>query len=107
MNNGTDINGDWYYPNGYTGYEQYYIDMEGFWRQLYCPEKEFYQVFISSEQYQQNPGLYFIRHNLDKGGTYLPENKDSIYGYTVCSSSIPYNAGYKYYKRGPAEEDSP
>jgi hypothetical protein len=21
-----------YYPSGYTGYEQYYQDMEGFWR---------------------------------------------------------------------------
>lgn len=26
------------YPTGYTGYEQYYIDMEGFWRQLYNPD---------------------------------------------------------------------
>lgn len=25
-----------YYPTGYTGYEQYYIDLSGFWRQLYC-----------------------------------------------------------------------
>ena len=24
------------YPTGKTGYEHYYIDMEGFWRQLYC-----------------------------------------------------------------------
>lgn len=27
-----------YYPKGITGYEQYYIDIEGFWRQLYNPE---------------------------------------------------------------------
>ncbi len=27
-----------YYPSGYTGYEQYYTDMEGFWRQLYNPD---------------------------------------------------------------------
>ena len=27
-----------FYPTGMTGYEQYYIDMEGFWRQLYNPE---------------------------------------------------------------------
>ena len=27
-------NGD-LYPTGRTGYEQYYIDMEGFWRLLY------------------------------------------------------------------------
>ena len=28
-----------YYPTGITGYEQYYIDIEGFWRQLYNPEE--------------------------------------------------------------------
>ena len=27
-----------YYPSGLTGYEQYYIDMSGFWRDLYNPE---------------------------------------------------------------------
>lgn len=26
------------FPDGQTGYEQYYIDMQGFWRQLYNPE---------------------------------------------------------------------
>jgi hypothetical protein len=26
------------YPTGQTGYEQYYIDMQGFWRQLYYPD---------------------------------------------------------------------
>lgn len=26
------------YPSGRTGYEQYYIDIEGFWRQLYNPD---------------------------------------------------------------------
>lgn len=28
------------YPTGKTGYEQYYVDMEGFWRQLYNPNPE-------------------------------------------------------------------
>lgn len=27
----------YYYPTGYTGYEQYYTDLQGFWRQLYNP----------------------------------------------------------------------
>lgn len=27
-----------FYPTGITGYEQYYIDLEGFWRQLYNPQ---------------------------------------------------------------------
>lgn len=31
------IKGKYLYPDGYTGYEQYYIDLEGFWRQLYNP----------------------------------------------------------------------
>ena len=26
------------YPTGRTGYEQYYVDMQGFWRELYNPE---------------------------------------------------------------------
>ena len=26
-----------FYSTGHTGYEQYYTDFEGFWRQLYCP----------------------------------------------------------------------
>ena len=29
-----------HYPTGRTGYEQYYIDMNGFWRQLYNPHPE-------------------------------------------------------------------
>lgn len=28
------------FPTGKTGYEQFYIDMEGFWRQLYNPDNE-------------------------------------------------------------------
>ena len=32
------IDDEYLYPDGYTGYEQYYIDMEGFWRQLYNPD---------------------------------------------------------------------
>lgn len=27
------------YPDGRTGYEQYYVDMEGFWRQIYNPKE--------------------------------------------------------------------
>lgn len=54
-----------YYPTGMTGYESYYIDLEGFWRQLYHPiwidveqtqkkldkavsDQEFLQVFIAN-----------------------------------------------------------
>lgn len=40
-NNNLDSNGTSYYPKGYTGYEPYYIDLEGFWRTLYDPDYEF------------------------------------------------------------------
>lgn len=36
------------YPTGRTGYEQYYVDMEGFWRQIYNP-KENVMKFQSAE----------------------------------------------------------
>ena len=34
------------YPSGITGYEQYYTDMQGFWRQLYNPD---YDIEINYE----------------------------------------------------------
>lgn len=45
--NGKNINDQWYYPSGKTGYEQYYIDLEGFWRQLYCPPQLMKKLFRS------------------------------------------------------------
>ena len=36
------------YPSGRTGYEQYYVDMQGFWRELYYPGLE-----------QEVNGLYY------------------------------------------------
>ena len=38
------------YPTGYTGYEQYYTDMQGFWRQLYYPN--------FPHEYKYTPGEY-------------------------------------------------
>jgi hypothetical protein len=55
-----------FYPTGKTGYERYYIDLQGFWRQIYNPcferdikkyqdkrkqslsDKEFVQGFIDN-----------------------------------------------------------
>lgn len=41
-NNIVEIDGDkiQLYPDGRTGYERYYTDMEAFWRQLYIPSDE-------------------------------------------------------------------
>ena len=38
QNNNLDENGISLYPGGRTGYEQYYTDVQGFWRNLYAPE---------------------------------------------------------------------
>lgn len=51
-----------YYPSGYTGYEQYYIDIQGFWRQIYC-----YGVKETKEEnYKPNPKYEYYGIN-DKG----------------------------------------
>ena len=42
------------YPNGYTGYEQYYTDMQGFWRHLYNEDPD-----ISFESYGGAEETYY------------------------------------------------
>lgn len=49
------------FTNGKTGYEQYYSDMQGFWRQLYSPEPTDWE----KEQY----GEYYPAIITDKDGT--------------------------------------
>ena len=41
-----------YYPTGITGYEEYYTDMQGFWRQLYHPGVKDISFVTSSERKQ-------------------------------------------------------
>ena len=54
-----------HYPSGHTGYEQYYIDLEGFWRTLYNP----------------NPKVEYepILFNEVKQYTHLKDGIDNIY----------------------------
>lgn len=44
------------YPLGYTGYEQYYTDMQGFWRDLYNPTywASFEQVYVTKTDFDEN-----------------------------------------------------
>jgi hypothetical protein len=35
------------YPSGLTGYEQYYVDILSFWRDLYFPDIQVYATEIS------------------------------------------------------------
>ena len=45
-----------YYPTGYTGYEQYYTDLQGFWRQLYNPDY-IPVINYSKSEYNENRQL--------------------------------------------------
>ena len=42
-----------YYPSGYTGYEQYYTDIEGFWPELYNTSYT-PKIIYSQGEYQRN-----------------------------------------------------
>lgn len=51
------------FPSGQTGYEQYYIDMIGFWRQLYNPEltstdEEYSDYYHDGDKIHWNKNVY-------------------------------------------------
>lgn len=51
------------YTNNKTGYEQYYVDLVEFWRQLYCPlselQESYEQVYLTRKTYYENPSEYY------------------------------------------------
>ena len=51
-----------YYPEGYTGYEIYYIDIEGFWRELYNPDVE--PIDLNSFEPSQDYNHYYLWDNV-------------------------------------------
>ena len=68
--------GDYLYPNGYTGYEQYYPDMQGFWRQLYCPLYDDQKLNI---RYTMSDGDYqVVRHYIDNTENYTQNNSEYV-----------------------------
>lgn len=56
------------YPSGRTGYEQYYTDIQGFWRQLYFPPalKEQRKSEINKIQEQLIEELELIQRSIDE-----------------------------------------
>lgn len=71
-NNNKMASGDYLYPTGYTGYEQYYPDMQGFWRQLYCPLYDSARLNI---QYKYKNGSYSDIKYDNPNGTYDIRNE--------------------------------
>ena len=80
------------YQNGHTGYEQYYHDIEGFWRQLYLPEwaisnKAYYfDQFrtITATSTETNEDVIFQLKKIKNTQTYnLQYGEDKIYQYNL------------------------
>lgn len=51
-----------YYPQGYTGYEVYYIDIQGFWREIYNPDIE--PIDLHSFEPTQDYNHYYLWDNI-------------------------------------------
>lgn len=71
LNNGYDSDGGFHYPNGITGYEQYYADIVGFWRELYNPEPEL--------KYETQGGYYTDALKWANDGESLGYYKETIW----------------------------
>ena len=79
-----------YYPTGITGYEMYYTDMQGFWRQLYNPD-----------------AINKVIYSYAKIGKIKEEDFSTEYEYYILNSETKqyevitnYDANLEYYIRG-------
>lgn len=88
------------YPGGYTKYEQYYIDLEGFWRDLYDPKQTpTYNVEAPNKAtFESNQSNYYIYKNC-KDEPYAINRTYYILNYKneyVALSSPPSREEYEY-----------
>ena len=101
QNNTIKINGEitQLYPDGRTGYERYYTDMEAFWRQLYIPDDE-NKLFKGDSTIGENTDVttkndtYYIWQT-DKNGNNGVCNQYSFTEATSLKEIIP-GAKYRY-----------
>ena len=84
------------YMNGKTGYEQYYIDMNAFWRELYDPEYEysFDQVFISKTTYDENKDIYYYTKD-----NYVQCKEEEEFQSSRAYYTVAYDEDYKQYMK--------
>lgn len=80
-------------PNGKTGYEQYYIDMEGFWRQLYNPTYtgSYETTYISSAEYDKAKQ----EHNKNSAKEFIYFYAKDLY--KQCTEDMPFRSSRAYY----------
>lgn len=97
MRNNLDETGVSLYPGGRTGYEQYYIDMNGFWRNIYSPGGFYHQVLLTENLYKK--GYYYIKDRFKKND---PIGRFATYSKRNLSS---YDDSLIYYEKDSEEED--
>ena len=85
------------YPQGITGYEAYYTDIQGFWRELYNPNyllfnnttlyENMYKNFYEDEQYkpyeETKEGILYQKDNY-----FLMEENNSNFHYNCWNKSV-------------------
>lgn len=75
-----------YYPTGRTGYEQYYVDLQRFWRQLYNPnptEEETNNYFTTGNNKYWNKNVQESPELLNFWFDFLDENESELGQYSV------------------------
>ena len=77
-----------YYPSGYTGYEQYYTDLQGFWRQLYDPFYEPSLVYDVGKYINQVETISNSKYFKKKRVWQDPQIIDCNFDYYVNNHSI-------------------
>ena len=81
------------YPTGVTGYEQYYTDMIGFWRQLYNPHLDKIELYDFTELTAASAQQFFKDGNHTSLYKIVDEYHEPIGQYEE------YNSKYKYYQK--------
>lgn len=107
-NNFLDINNEikCLYPNGITGYEQYYVDIEGFWRYLYRPDydsNEYGGKLITAQEdldlgTQENPKHVYVNDHFYTYSELIAdgytEDSEGVEGYYIAKiEGNPYLVG--------------
>lgn len=95
------------YPQGYTGYEKYYIDIEGFWRgtewrvALYNPTPEV--SYEDKEGYYETYNVY-NKYNQELESGWNDQN--NLYTDLICQYYLPLSEKDKYEKLINQQEES-
>lgn len=87
-----------FYPFGYTGYEMYYTDLEGYWRQLYNPN-----IFNSKKNNDVDP-VWGVQYYILTNKQYEKVNFETVVNLLTPSKDMDYykleNGNYIKYVNG-------